>query len=120
MEDFYVARRDLDGDGVPELLVLFDYSPTCGQRGCRKYIYKRASGRWEKFDGGFLVQYEHSGNPRAYYYIVLTGEVIRGHPTFIGGDEGYRWSFNPNIKAFEYTTFCVTDECRNDPDRLEQ
>lgn len=45
--DFDIGRKDLNGDGVEELLVSFFGIPWCGGGQCETYSYRKVAGTWQ-------------------------------------------------------------------------
>ena len=91
MENFLVGRGDIDGDGMPELIVNFGhlvFGGTCYQK---TPIFKWRDGRWEEIANLGGIAYD-DGPSGLIPHVVIGDEKIGGHRTIYGENYLLRWS----------------------------
>lgn len=90
IDDFFVGRFDLDGDGQYELFVLFGHSVHCGTAGCSMKVYRRSiDGIWRELTGFTVLGF--SARMNAHYVDIDDAPGARFR-TIRSWTEGQRWS----------------------------
>lgn len=116
VDELYIGRYDINGDGQPELFVVIGSSYFCGTAGCENPIFQKRNGHWVELtglDGGGWIGSDETGGSNCHF-IEVPGERRHGWLTLIGLETGLRWRRDRRTGRIEEIAFCLTRQCRHE------